>query len=137
MKNSESYASRKRITLYNRLVFALFIIKIRIRFKRTLFVFNDMTGTKSGLQRIPKDQPIYWSERYIQIAGIPLYDLEKKIWVKRLRGGSVITTELLEHKGVHFNVENVHEDYVVVQSKKNTNIFLWIKLENISSFISE
>ena len=141
MTNLEIERNHKklRLTMKERLVFALFMKRLQIRFKRTGWVWNDLTAYRRGANKICfSHDNTYWSENYFFIGGVPLFDRINKEFVKRIRTGSLINIDVQKYLNHHFRVCNIDDDGTIcIQSLKDMKIVLFKNVSIIKSIIQE
>ena len=78
MKNIEWQGTKTKKTIYQSLVLYLLGVKIKKHFNQTIYIDNDWTDYKHGMQFIRPIKELYTDGRYVYSNGVPLYDIINK-----------------------------------------------------------
>ena len=138
MKRLRKKERRIKLTLIDAMAYGLFLIRLRVRYKHTQWVLNDLTAYNSGVQEIDLSQPIYIGENIVYCQSVPLYNIEQKAWAKRIRTGSVVTLDDDKFKHHLFDVGGISESgLVTVRSKSDIRVVKMCYASSIKNVIKE
>lgn len=138
MKELRSNEKRIKWRALKSMVYGLFLIRLRRRFKHTQWVLNDLTAYESGVKEIDLSQPIYIGENIVYCQSVPLYNIQQKAWAKRIRTGSVITLDDDKFKHHLFDVGGISKSgLITVRSKNDVRVVKMCYATSIKNVIKE